>query len=191
MPMRRHIAEDEWIDLAAGAGEPEPRRHVEECEACRRTLAEVRAGWDLSREADVPEPSALYWESFRRGVEQRIAAEGAGLSRAPRLTAPGPRRWALLAAASLLIASVFVHERVPDSGTPASETAAVPAWSPRPPAGEGDEDEALSVLAALDVSEDFESTLCANVAECVLDLSEEEQELFTQNMQMELKGRSL
>src|SRR3954451_6758149 len=71
--MRGHIREDEWFDVIAGGGAAEARQHAAACDECRKTYDDVAEGWRLAHDADVPEPSALYWESFRRGVGQKIA----------------------------------------------------------------------------------------------------------------------
>jgi predicted anti-sigma-YlaC factor YlaD len=63
--MRGHIADDQWIDVVDGVAAPEVRAHLAACAACRQTSDEVGAAWTAASDATVPEPSPLYWETFR------------------------------------------------------------------------------------------------------------------------------
>jgi hypothetical protein len=181
--MRGHLRDDQWIDLAATGGTPQERRHLEGCGQCRETLADVSQGWDLAHEADVPEPSPLYWETFRRGVGQRISQE-----RAPRA------RWGSLGFRWAVAATMFVTVSLSllalkGSVGPASlaPPAVLPAWSPVLPT---ETDPGLSVLAALDAG-DLAHVSCADVSLCLADVSDEEGEGIAQGLEKEMKGRSL
>jgi hypothetical protein len=178
-----HVKEEAWVDLMAGAGDPRDRQHVRECATCRQTLDEVRAGWDLAREADVPEPSPLYWESFRRGVGRRIE-EQAPLERGGRLSF----RWAVAMAAVLVLAvAIFALGHRTAQSHPQETAAVLPAWSPLPSA---DSDAGLTVLAALD-SSDLAHASCTDVASCLADVSDEEGDQIAAALRQELKGRPL
>jgi predicted anti-sigma-YlaC factor YlaD len=176
-----HIQDEDWITLVETGGDAEQRAHVAACDACRATLAEVREGWELAREAEVPEPSPLYWESFRRGVGRRIAQE------APRLRS-GPRhvRWALAATVliSLSLSVVALREQM---ATREATLTTLPVWAPL---GPSDEDPGLSVLEGLDVA-DLSQASCGDVSLCLADASDEDGERVAQELQKELKGRSL
>jgi hypothetical protein len=175
-----HIQDEEWIVLVEEGGDAEQRGHVSACAACRATLDEVRQGWELAHEADVPEPSPLYWESFRRGVGRRIAHQ------AP----PGLRdrsrgfRWALAATVLLSLSLSLVALRERSASRPA---AALPVWAALMPS---DEDPGLSVLEGLDVA-DLSHASCRDVSLCLADASDEDGERVAQELQRELKGRSL
>jgi len=161
--MTRHLSEERLLDAADSVVEPAERAHVEECAECRALRDEVRAGLLLAREADVPEPSPLYWEAFRRQVGRRIAEE----------RRPG-RRWLLplaaaaAAAAFLLPLSSGVNSRRTSSG------AVLPAWSALPPAAE---DDGLALLAGSGVAESDLAAVAeaTDVDELLGDLSDEEQ----------------
>jgi hypothetical protein len=164
--MRGHIADDQWIDVADGVAAPEVRAHLEACAACRATAGEVRGGWSLAREADVPEPSPLYWESFRRRVGQAIAEESA-----PRARWRFPLVGALAAAASLVVAVSMLMMNSPSAPVLSAPVATLDAWSALPA---DEDDEALPVLVAVSSSEYASDVACGSVDTCVLDLSDDE-----------------
>jgi hypothetical protein len=131
--MMRHPSDERLLDIALGGGGEEDV-HVRACPTCAERTREVRAGLDLALEADVPEPSALYWEALRKNVGRRIAED-------PRRRLP----WAWLvplatAATALAVAVTVGHLPRPTERPPA---AVLPAWTALPPA---DEDPGLLVL---------------------------------------------
>jgi len=156
--MRGHVGEEQWIDVVDGVADPQVRRHLEACAECRATADAMRASVALVREADVPEPSPLYWETFRARVGEAIAEEKAPPSRW-RLVP----RWAI-AAASLAVLSTAFHAPRREVNVPAAPVV-VEAWSPLP---EAQDDEALPVLAA---AASGGEVACADVASCAIDLS--------------------
>jgi hypothetical protein len=141
--MTKHIAEEALLALVDGAGAPSDRAHVEACESCAMRLDEARAGLELALRAEVPEPSALYWEAFRRNVGRMIDAE-------PRGRVLGWRRLLVLAAAAATVAVVALSvghvPRPSGTLTPLASTAVVPAWSALPPT---ERDEGFAVLEGL------------------------------------------
>ena len=180
--MRGHIADDQWVSVVDDVAEPEVRAHLQACAQCRATAEEVRGGWALAREADVPEPSPLYWESFRRRVGQAIAEEQVARPRWSFL----PMGGALAAAASLVIAvSLWTGGSTP--ATSPVPAATLEAWSPLPAA---DEDESLPVLMA--AGEDLdESAACADVSSCLADMSDDEAQGLEEALRQELGERAL
>src|SRR5688572_13920319 len=107
--MQRHVSEEEWVDLLSGGGDPEARHHVARCASCARTLEELQGAWESAGDAEVPEPSPLYWESFRRGVGRRIDEERRG--NGPLALWP---RWALLTAGTFAVAAALFLARLPE-----------------------------------------------------------------------------
>lgn len=97
--MTAHVSDDTLFDLALGEGAAAERAHVAACEACARRVEETRLAVELAQRAEVPEPPPFYWQALRRGVGQRIAAEG---QKARRLLVFAP----LAAAAALVLALV-------------------------------------------------------------------------------------
>jgi len=82
--MTSHLSNDQLVDategtLAAGAAD-----HLEQCEACRARVTELRALLtDVNLSSRVPEPSPLFWDHLSRRVREATAAE----------TVPQPFAW--------------------------------------------------------------------------------------------------
>jgi hypothetical protein len=168
------------MDVLDGAQGGPAARHAEECASCAARLAEARDGLALARAAaDVPEPPALYWQSFPRRVAARLDA------------APSPRRWGgwLLptVATAVALAGVIAIVPRPAPEAPPSPAHTLAPWSALPPA---ESDPGLPVLQAaasdLDAAED-----CGSLAECLADLSDEESQDLVRMLSPALKDGSL
>ena len=72
----RHLHSDELIDLAEGTRLESSAPHLQSCEACRGQLTELRAMMSAAAQAEVPEPSPLFWEHFSARVRDAVAADG-------------------------------------------------------------------------------------------------------------------
>jgi hypothetical protein len=177
--MTRHLSEERLLDAAESFVDAADRAHLEECSECRALRDEVRAGLVLAREAEVPEPSALYWEAFRRQVGRRISEE-----RRPARPWLLPLAAAAAAAAFLLPLTSGVVPRGASAG------AVLPAWSALPPA---DEDDGLALLASSGVGEaDLAAVAEARSFEDLLgDLSDEEQAAVGQLLRERAREGSL
>jgi hypothetical protein len=128
----------------------------------------------LAAQADVPEPSPLYWESFRRQVGRRIAEGPHGASRHWWWL------WGLAAAAAVVVAALAVPSR---SRMPPT----LPAWVAFP---EGDE-ASLSVLEGMAPSdEDLRPVLADQcVASEIAGLSEEDSRSLATALEGEWGGK--
>jgi hypothetical protein len=178
--MRMHLSEEQMIDLFDGVAPAEARAHAESCAECGKGLSALRSAFELAREADVPEPSPLYWQALRRNVQGRIAA--------PRRFVWGLGWRPLAAAAAVALAALSV---VPGAGTPPSarRAAATPAWSPLPAEAQ---DAGLSVIKSAIESEQGDlGTLgqCPNYVNCIETLSESERQSVAAALREELGGR--
>lgn len=131
MTTRRHVPDETLMDVVDDAATPAAQAHVAACAECRGRVEEAREGLALSREAEIPEPSPLYWQAFRRQVGRRVETESRRAS-----------WWRLVpiaAAAAGLIAMVpILHAPAPAPVGPS-----LPAWSALPPV---DQDPGLAVL---------------------------------------------
>jgi hypothetical protein len=173
-----HLTDDVLLDVLERTETEAARAHVAACAACRERVHEARQGLALLTDADVPEPSALYWASFRRQVERRLDSPARRLAR-PVLLAP------LLAAAAAVVVAVWAPRPAPAPSGP-STAAVLPAWSALPPA---EEDEALVVLGAVVPSaEDVSLASCEGAACLVTELSEEESAALADALRRELPG---
>jgi hypothetical protein len=167
--MWRHPSDERLLELAEGHASPPADAHVAGCAQCRERVESARAGLRLAREADVlPEPSAVYWEAFRRRVDRQIVAE-----RSPWSGALGWRP-ALAGAAGIAALSIAL---APGLRAPGPEPSArtLPAWSALPPEAD---DVSLAMIGELEPSE--EALLAASagpgVASAVVELSDAERQ---------------
>jgi hypothetical protein len=171
-----HPTEALLLDLLDGVAEGEVRRHVVECAACATRVEAARQGLALASQAEVPEPSPLYWEDFRSQVGRRISVE-----RRSRRVLLAP-----LAAAAVLAGVVALlpsNTSVPS----AVRIATLPAWSALPAA---DDDPGLTVLAALGGSSDELATAvdCPGTGDCLAELSDDESRAVADLLGRELDG---
>ena len=144
--MTRHLTDEQLMDLLENEAESSGRGHAGECAACSVRLDGLRDTLRTARGAEVPEPSPLYWEAFRRNLDRRLAEE----PRAPRRAS-----WflPLLATAALVAIVVALPRRgggPAGPGAVASPAAVLAAWSPLPPA---EEDTALPALEGFVVAD--------------------------------------
>jgi hypothetical protein len=173
--MRDHLDEAALIDLLDGPGSAEAGRHLAGCAACAGRLEEMRGILGLAQEAEVPEPSPLYWQAFRTQVERRIAE---------------PRRgwgfgWPSLAAAAAVLAGVVVLlPRAPVVAPAGPLAPGLPAWSALPPVEDDGAWELLQVAASTAPVE----VDCGGEADCAAALSDEEASVLLRELQ---QGRSL
>jgi len=174
-----HVPESRLLDVLEGRGGTD-QAHVDACAQCRTRLAEVQAGLALAAGAEVPEPSPLYWESLRRQVSRRLDEEGERRPALWRRISLGPT----LAAAAVLAGIVTFLPLAGRQPAPVPERP-LPAWSALPPA---EEDEGLDVLRAVApaVADASLPAACGGVAECVVDLSDEESQVLADRLRREI-----
>lgn len=175
-----HVSEEMLIDALDGAAEP--LRHARVCDDCGRRLEALREALGQAREAEVPEPSPLYWQAFRAQLGRRI---GAG-SRAGWRFAFWP---ALAAAAAVLVAATGLvtglHGPLSETGVAA---VSAPAWSALPPESE---DDSVPVLegALASLAEESMVAQCRNLTLCLAELTDEEQRSLAEAVRRDLAGR--
>ncbi len=71
-----HLSPDNFVDLLDGTLSEAAVPHLASCERCRQQLADLRVTWQAATEADVPEPSPLFWDHLSARVHDAVAAEG-------------------------------------------------------------------------------------------------------------------
>jgi hypothetical protein len=171
----RHLSEARLMDVLDGVAGPADRGHVDTCEGCRAKVESARAGLRLAAGADVPEPSPLYWEAFRRQVDRRLDARE-----------PVVRFWRWVSVAAVSAAVLVLVVLGPRPAERLSTPSALPAWSALPPA---EEDVALPILEAL--ASETDVAIECSLATCVEELSEQEKQAAAQLLRSEISGREL
>lgn len=169
----RHLGDDRLMDAVEGLATRVEREHASTCAACAQRIDEAKEGLALARPAEMPEPSPLYWEAFRRQVNRRLDDH------------PGRGWWwrlgPALAAAALLV--LMPPLRTPD---PPVETTAP--WSALP-----DEDAGLTVLVGVASSGVDLGPVRGDVGltEDLAELSDEDSQALARALRTELgKSRS-
>jgi hypothetical protein len=171
-----HPTEAVLLDVLDGVAEGQARKHVAACAECAARVEEARQGLALASQADVPEPSPLYWEDFRSQVGRRISVE-----RRSRRMVLAP-----LAAAAVLAGAIAFLPRG-DHAPSSVRVATLPAWSALPPE---DDDPGFGVLLALvGRTEELATTVdCRGTEDCLADLSDEESRAVADLLGRELGG---
>jgi hypothetical protein len=173
--MSEHVRDDELMDAVEGAAAPTVRQHVQACAVCRERVEQAAAGLDLARAADVPEPSPLYWDAFRKQVGRRVGhSRRSGIAWLP----------ALAAAAIAALAIGWLRPAPPSTVTPSP----LPAWSASLPPVE--EDAGLAQLGTLAVgtTDEWAAVGCRGLSDCLSGLSEEETRALADVLSQELEG---
>jgi hypothetical protein len=120
-----HLTPDQLVDVAEGTRAETAAPHLAGCAACRQQLAELRDSMALLRDADVPEPSPLFWTQFSRRISETVAAEppsrrGWLVSLQARVVVP------VAVAAAVALFAVGLRPSAPPSASAPLTTAAVP-----------------------------------------------------------------
>ena len=146
----RHLQPEELVDLAEGTRPAASAPHLQACEACRKQLDELKAMLGTAAQADVPEPSPLFWDHFSARVSEQVRNE-------PRPVAPAAgwkmnpfATWAAAGTiAAMLITTALSRATLhaPAPHTP-NETAAVSPVSDVDPVDDPDNDQAWAVVRA-------------------------------------------
>jgi hypothetical protein len=89
----RHLSrEDVLARLEGGSLTASAEHHLRVCARCQEEVASLEVVFRGMREADVPEPSPLFWEHLGSRVREAVALEPE--PRRPALWVPGWRWWA-------------------------------------------------------------------------------------------------
>ena len=175
--MSWHLPDERIIDIMDGLATPREREHAASCAACRARIDEAAQGLEVAREADIPEPSPLYWDAFRRQVSRRVVGEG----RVSWWWRLGP---ALAGAAALIVLVPALRAPGPAAPSVLSPWAALPA---------AEEDTGLSVLAGVagsgvDLVAVREG---GGLAEELAELSDEDSQALAEALRQRLQERRL
>lgn len=207
-----HLSRDELLLAAEALARDRPRegsnaRHVDACDACREQVVSLARSLEEVLDAELPEPSPLFWDQFSRRVS---AAVRAGTRDGASAGAGGPWRrqwhlawpeWRVVAPLAGLAGAVALAVVVATGRTPRVETPAPAALAgtSEPPAveapvlAESADDEAwaaFSTLAAeVDAADEGLSVPPPGAAEgAVLQLSDEERAELIRLLRAEIEN---
>jgi hypothetical protein len=159
--MARHLNAEQLVDLAEGTLAERATPHLDECDTCRRALAQLRAtlldAGAVPGERDVPEPSPLFWEHLSARVRESVAAEGLPhsvrwLERWRRALEPRFVWPALVGVAGACVLAVVASRPpagplpIPAKPLPVAENTQLPSLPPLEPLGVAD-DPSLNLMA--------------------------------------------
>jgi hypothetical protein len=178
-----HLSSDVLVDLAERTLDASQVPHLRTCEHCRQQVEELRAAMCIAAEADVPEPSPLFWPHLSGRVHEAVSGEPmpADAGRFVWIRMPRAIPVALATFAALVVAIVVVSR----FSVPGPQTPPAPAVDSALSVDALPEDPALTLVADLastmnydEASEIEISTHAGSVDEAVSSLSAgERQEL--------------
>jgi hypothetical protein len=67
-----HLSDIEIVDLIDGTLRADRQRHVDGCDACRAQAEGLRSALLHASDADIPEPSPLFWDHFSARVHDAV-----------------------------------------------------------------------------------------------------------------------
>lgn len=194
-----HVTPDEFIDLAEGTRSEASHPHLAACAACRDQLATLRGTMTLAVDADVPEPSPLFWQKFSTRLGEQIDRIDAGSYRHPWLAWARPRVLVPLSAAAVLalVVAFTANPRRTPAPTTAATTAAATAITATATDSTSDAadlaaDPLLALVSDLSANMDVDSASASGFAErdsaehAVTHMSTDELRTLKQLLQAEL-----
>jgi hypothetical protein len=156
-----HLTAEELLDLAEGCRPLSSAPHLAACEMCRQQLDELRDVM-ATLDADVPEPSPLFWEHFSARVRETVAADAA-----PVRSWFGVGRWPWTLAAAMSAAVVVIAAAL-TVRTPPALTHVSPVVAEVPSADVGSapavDDPSFSLLGDLAGSLDWDAAAEAGIS---------------------------
>ena len=75
-----HLTDVELVDLVDGTLAPARARHLDACETCRTKASAIRETLARAVEAEIPEPSPLFWDHFSARVQEGLRTESVASS---------------------------------------------------------------------------------------------------------------
>ena len=155
-----HLTDVEFIDLVDGTLAPARARHLDACESCRASASAIRETLSRAANAEIPEPSPLFWDHFSARVQEGVRAESVAPSGWFGWAQSATMKWAMSGALlTLLLVAVVWRASAPHPESSASEpiaTASSTTGPADPDAFDPDLDEAWALVrtVAYDVARD-------------------------------------
>lgn len=142
-----HLSVEELIDIAEGTRHESSAPHLSRCGACRDQLTELRRVVAIAAQADVPEPSPLFWDHFSRRVGESVHQKGQAAAASTGVFAclsPSRKAIGAVAAACVMVLLIASTARRLSPG------AVQPAVAPPPPVADRHPSSSVTVDAPLD-----------------------------------------
>lgn len=176
--MWTHVPDDRLLDVVLGTADAHDKAHATECERCGELVKEAAQGLAMGVDVSVPEPSPLYWESFRAQMTRRLDEAAVPVRR--RFLTP-----ALLAAAAVVALVALLPTWNGRVVAPAAPT--LPAWTALP---QEDDDAGLIALQGLQPEPvDLAGAgACTDVTACLSAMSDEERRELADLLRAEMEG---
>jgi hypothetical protein len=154
-----HLTDVELVDAIDGTLAPARARHLDACETCRAKASAMRETLSRAADAEMPEPSPLFWEHFSARVQEGVRAESVAPSGWFGWAQSATVKWAMSGALlTLLLVAVVWRASAPRPGSSASGPAATAssAGPADPDAFDPDLDEAWALVRTIadDVARD-------------------------------------
>jgi hypothetical protein len=157
-----HLTDVELIDVIDPMDAtlaPARARHLDACETCRAKAAAMRETLSRAADAEVPEPSPLFWEHFSARVQEGVRAESVAPSGWFGWAQSGTVKWAMSGALlTLLLVAVVWRASAPRRASTVSAPLATTAVTDPadPDAFDPDLDEAWALVRTVadDVARD-------------------------------------
>jgi hypothetical protein len=117
-----HLTDVEFVDLVDGTLAPARARHLDACESCRASASAIRKTFSRAANAEIPEPSPLFWDHFSARVQEGVRAESVAPSGWFGWAQSATMKWALSGALlTLLLVAVVWRASAPRPRSSASE----------------------------------------------------------------------
>jgi hypothetical protein len=159
-----HLTPEELIDAAEATRVEAASPHLSACASCRAQLADLRASLALLKDADIPEPSPLFWTQFSRRVSEGVAA-GPSSPRAGWFAWLQPRVAISIAAGAVaaLLLAVALTPSVPVSAPRSAAVTTAPADFPDADVADVENDSSLNLVADLTSGMDLNAAIDAGL----------------------------
>lgn len=105
--MAHHLSPEAFVDVLDGTAPEQDVLHVGSCDECSNRLVQLRTSLHAAMQADVPEPSPLFWEHLSSRVREDVRREAQQPARGTGwTTALGFSWWRFAGLASAGVAAV-------------------------------------------------------------------------------------
>ncbi len=183
-----HLTADELVEAAEGTLESTRAAHTSACVICRGEAERLRLVLRAALDAEIPEPSPLFWTQLSSRVHHAIAED----EKTPRHWSPQWLRWPVLAPIAALVLIVVALAAAIGRGPaavvgPATDAASVVAARDLDTLGEEEWAVVSATVGAVDFEQAREAGIVVrpgDVEEAALELTAAEQRVLVELMNL-------